>query len=211
MGPGTGAQRLASELAPEEHRRGRRVPWGTAALCAACAACTLHPGLAQRLVLERSALQAGEFWRALSAPLVHGYPALLVVDLVGLAALGAWVELGSRRAWIAVVGIAGLVSSLAVLAFTDLERYVGSSALVDALLVHGALREIVERPRSLLARVSRVVLALLAAKIALESAGAWSPAFGTLPAGVEAVPVAHLAGALTGAALALRPGGRRSS
>ena len=177
------------------------MPWGTAALCAACAACTLQPGLARRLVLERSAFLAGEVWRALSAPLVHGYPALLAVDLVGLAALGAWVEWGSRRAWIAVVGIAGPASSLAVLAFTDLERYVGSSALVDALLAYGALREIVERPRSLLARVSRVALGLLAAKIALESAGAWSPALGTLPAGVEAAPVAHLAGGLTGAAL----------
>jgi membrane associated rhomboid family serine protease len=155
------------------------------------------------LVLERSAFLAGEVWRALSAPLVHGYPALLVVDLVGLAAIGAWVESGSRRAWLAVVGSAGLASSLVVLAFTDLERYVGSSAIVDALLVYGGLQEIAERPRSLLARVSRVALGLLAAKILLESAGAWSPALGTLPDGVEAVPLAHLTGGMAGAALAV--------
>ena len=176
-------------------------------LVVACAlALEVAPGPAARLGFERASVARGEVWRLLTGHLVHGAGRLALFDLTALALFGAWVERASRRIHGAVLVASGLVASLALLAFTEYERYVGSSALVSGLLASACVLVLRSSPSRAGRLVALTLLALFACKLALEFLGLWPAALGGLPAGFEAVPAAHLGGALGGAAatLALR-------
>ena len=154
-----------------------------------------------RLRYERAALASGEWWRVLTAHVVHLDLRHLALNLAGLGALW-WLYAGDARPrdWL----IVALVSALAIGAglyvlSPGVGWYVGLSGVLHGLWAAAAVaawhRWRVE---------SVVTLVVLAAKLAVEQI------FGPLSAGVSSglpvVTVAHLYGAVGGlvAALGLR-------
>lgn len=134
------------------------------------------------LIPER--VLAGEWWRLLTAPLLHVYPIHLLVNLAGLALFGhlAHAVFGLGRA-AAVTALGGLASAVASLLWVD-GWALGASGAVFALLgasVVGGLR--LRAPTS---RLTQVVLAAAAVTLAVSGPGE---------------RVAHLAGLGLGALL----------
>jgi rhomboid family GlyGly-CTERM serine protease len=150
---------------------------------------------------ERAAVAAGQWWRLLSAHLVHQDPRHLALNAAGLVAL--WVlyrKDASARAWLIVTIGSALGVGLGLFAFEpQLEWYVGLSGVLHGVWAAGAVfawrRWRVE---------SVAALALLAGKLVLEL---WHG--GTILDPSLSLPVitaAHRYGALSGllAALASR-------
>jgi rhomboid family GlyGly-CTERM serine protease len=183
-----------------------RLPWLTLAFVAAAMLASLVPAVGERLVYTRAGIARGELWRLFGAHLVHPWPALLFVDLGACLVLGAWCERGQRGAWCAVWASSALGAAFAVWVLRpDLSIYQGSSAVATGFFAFLATSLARGARRTRAAGV--LLLLLLAAKLALELAGRVRPWLAALPPGVEAVALAHLAGALAGAAcaLSLRP------
>lgn len=183
-------------------------PLGTLAVLAAAALATAWPVVAAATMGERSALAAGELWRAWSAHLAHfSWSHLLWSGLVWLAA-GSVLEREDRRAWLlTVLLVAPAVTILALLLDPDLARYGGLSGLATVPLVTLALRRLF-LPSPRLARfIAAVLLTAVTIKLIHEFA---SPdrapllaAFSLETGPVRSAPYAHLTGALGGLVLAL--------
>jgi rhomboid family GlyGly-CTERM serine protease len=147
---------------------------------------------------ERAALANGEWWRLITAHLVHLDVRHLALNLAGLVALWWLYAADARpRDWL----IVALVSALAIgaglyLLSPSLHWYVGLSGVLHGFWAAAAVAAW-HRWRA----ESVVTLAVLAAKLAAEQI------FGPLSAGVSSglpvVTVAHLYGALGGLAAAL--------
>lgn len=189
-----------------------RWPLVTLALVAAGALLACRPELARPLAFERAALRA-EPWRALTGQLVHGSAQHAALDLVVLALLGTWWERRSRAAYLALLAASAAGVAAALVFFSTLERYTGSSGIVAGLFV-GAALELVLAGRGAGRGLGAAALVLFAAKCALE-ARAGTPVFAALPPGTEVAVAAHVGGALGGALsaaavvlLGRRPGAR---
>jgi rhomboid family GlyGly-CTERM serine protease len=168
-------------------------------LAAACVLLLLpsltgEPG---RLLLryDREALAAGEWWRLLTAHVVHlGVRHALLNDL-GLALMWAlFARDYSLRQWAAVVlGAVVAIDAGLWLCDSTLEWYVGSSGALHGVMAAGALAHLRR------GEPAGAVLALaLLAKLAYEY---WA---GALPfsAGLPVVTSAHLYGVIGGSAVA---------
>lgn len=189
-----------------------KFPWFTV-FCAATA-WGLHqvPATAPALEFDRAAMARGELWRALTAHFVHFNANHLYWDLLGLLLLGCWAELISRRAWL----VAFLVSSAAI--------SISVWALQPHLLTYRGLSGVACVPLGLI-----IVHLLRTARRERDPAGAGVAMAGSLlflgktlyetvsgraifvEAGdtFAAVPLAHLAGFLTGATVgAVTPSAR---
>lgn len=194
-----------------------RLPWLTLSFVAAALLASLVPELGERLVYTREAVARGELWRLFGAHLVHSWPGLLLVDLGACLVLGTWCERVQRGSWCAVWLSSALGAALSIWVLRpDLSVYQGSSAIATGFFAFLATALALGARRTRAAGV--LLLLLLAAKLALELAGRARPWLAALPPGVEAVALAHLTGALAGAACALfirprpdraRPGGCR--
>ena len=178
----------------------RRLPWVTAALLGCAVLLAALDGLPARLEYDRDLVRAGEFWRPLTAQLVHWTPRMAFADLTALALLGGWLEARGRRLGLAVgLLIAAAATALGVHSLLPhLATYRGSSGLAAALFVLVAV-EMAAGPgparRRLLAAAA---LALFAGKVLYETATGRAAAAGALPAGVEVVPLVHLLGGAAG-------------
>jgi rhomboid family GlyGly-CTERM serine protease len=178
------------------------------ALCISALA-TLLPDARAALEWQREAAWQ-QPWRLWTAAIVHFNPQHLMVNVLGCVALafaGASARMSSRavRTWL----LAWPLTHLALLAASDLQRYVGLSGVLHA----GVAVLAVELTLARQGRDRRVGLALaagLALKLLLERP--WlSPVSvgGDWPFPVASV--AHLTGAISGAAcatLAIRWSGR---
>ena len=150
-----------------------------------------------QLRYARAPLAAGQWWRLLSAHLVHSDARHLALNLGGLALLWSlYVRDASVREWL-IVTLAGMLAIDAGLYVLDpaVGWYVGASGALHAIWaaagVFAARRWRLE---------GLVTLALLGAKLAIEQR------YGALSAQASAFPVvtsAHLYGALGGLAAAL--------
>jgi rhomboid family GlyGly-CTERM serine protease len=168
--------------------------------CAALMALTLS-GDAGRGALryERAALAAGQYWRLLTAHVVHLSVRHAALNCLGVALLWALFARDYRwRGWLAIV-LSSVAAIDAGLWFADstVEWYVGSSGVLHGVLAAGALAHLRRGERDGL-----VLAALLLAKLLYEH---W---VGALPlSGSEVVTDAHLFGAIGGATAAafLRP------
>lgn len=176
-------------------------PWGTAAVVAASVAATVAwgagSGWADALVAHQG-ISWSQPWRLLTGPLVHADAGHLLRDLPIFAALSCWAE---RRAGFGRLLVLALVlPTVAVLADGATGGYLGLSGAINTLLVVF----VAERLRRWRGGLDDVVVALLGAGLAGKLA--YEGLTGTLlfpmelGAGVEAAPVAHLVGALAGAA-----------
>jgi rhomboid family GlyGly-CTERM serine protease len=169
------------------------------ALLAACAVLLL-PTLAgetgRRLLrYDRVALAAGEWWRLLTAHVVHLDTRHALLNCLGLAFLWAlFARDYSPRQWVPIVlGAMAAIDAGLWLCDSTLLWYVGSSGALHGVMAAGAVAHIRRGERD-----GWVLAGLLAVKLAYE---AW---LGALPfSGSDAVVVsAHLYGGVGGATVA---------
>jgi membrane associated rhomboid family serine protease len=182
--------RLKARVSPTRSR----LPLVALALTGVSAALLALPELAARLSFERAAL-AAQPWRFLSGHLVHTRD-IAAFDLVVWLALGAWWELRSRAAFVAILLTSAVAASLALVVATSFTRYVGSSALSSGLFVAGVLELALER-RGGARFLAGLLLVLFVVKCTYEASG--HAVFVELPADVHVAAAAHLAGGAGGA------------
>lgn len=173
-------------------------------LLAACLALLLLPlaggaWLAGHLRYERAAIAAGQWWRLLTAHLVHLDARHALLNAAGLAllwALFARVYSGWRWLFAVLLIIAAVDAGLWFLS-GSLRWYVGASALLHGVFACGAIAMVRTGDR-----VGWIALVVFAAKLAWEQ---WQGALPLTPGPV--VTASHLYGAAGGAlaGLLLRP------
>ena len=175
------------------------------ALLAACMVLLLLElaGDAGRAALryERDGLAAGEWWRLLTAHVVHldlEHAALNSLGLVLLWALFARDYAPRQWLWIAGAAVAAIDAGL-WLRDSTISWYAGSSGLLHGLMAAGTLAHVRRRELG-----GWILAAFLVGKLA------WEQLFGALPLSGSSAPVivnAHLYGAVGGlvAGMAFRP------
>lgn len=153
--------------------------------------------LTEALRYERDAVLAGEWWRLLTAHLVHGSMRHLLLNVAGLALIAALFPRDySALAWLGVALASMAAINLGFVFYEpQLEWYVGFSGVLHGALAAGAVswfrRE--SRPMALALAV------ILVGKLLWEQTQGAMPLAGDLPVVVDA----HLYGALGGAAAGL--------
>lgn len=159
----------------------------------------LHLLLPDVLGFDRNGLQAHEWWRLLTAHVVHLNVTHAAMNVVALCLVLALVGTATTaRSWWLVYYTIGLAISLALyLLEPQLIRYVGASGVIHGLVAFGAAMRF--RSHRL---ESSVLLVGLAAKLIYESqAGAVAGSASLI--GAPVITAAHLYGALAGGALAV--------
>ncbi len=152
---------------------------------------------------DRVGLAHGQWWRLVTAHVVHLDLRHALLNSLGLALMWAlFARDYSPKAWIAIVlGAMAAIDAGLWLADSTVLWYVGSSGVLHGVMAAGALAHVRSGQRD-----GWALLALLAVKLA------WEHWVGALPfSGADAVVVdAHLYGVLGGAAMAafLKPCGR---
>lgn len=156
----------------------------------------LHPHATAWLRYQRDAILAGEWWRLLTAHLVHGTWGHWAFNMGGLALV--WLIFPARAAHRSAVPLMvaiALSTSLAMLVLEPgVEWYLGLSALLHGLFMAWSLEELVAGRRWAWPAVAAISVKLLYEQLA-----------GSLPGSAETVglPVlvdAHLYAALAGGA-----------
>lgn len=157
---------------------------------------------------ERSALAGGEYWRLLTAHLVHLGWGHLWPNLAALALIGGlFDDVLDGVDWLVLLVVATLAIDAGLWLFDpEVAWYVGLSGVLHGLLAGGAVASIHERRR-----VGWWLLAGLGAKLAFEQVAGPLP-FTAAATGGSIIVEAHLYGAIGGllAALALGVTRRRS-
>ncbi|MFE8071216.1 rhombosortase [Marinobacteraceae bacterium S3BR75-40.1] len=144
---------------------------------------------------QRSAVEAGEWWRLLTAHGVHlGYWHLLL-NLLGLWLVWELVgEALSNVRWLLTLAIVALGTSVGLyLGHPQLQWYVGLSGVLHGLLVAGALGMLSRQPVLALA-----LLGIVTVKVGLEMLGIADSGVAELIGG-RVIYAAHLYGAVSGA------------
>lgn len=182
----------------------KRLPFFTLLIAVAALVTHVVPGLASSLEFSREAIAAGQVWRLITGHLAHFSSDHLRWDLLVFLALGTLVELRSRAHFVAccVVG-AGLISGLVWLMQPWLVSYRGLSGIDSALFVYVMLDVLVlagREGRWLVALTAFAGLALFCAKVGFEFATG-TTVFVAPDAAFSPVPLAHVAGAVVGAAV----------
>jgi rhomboid family GlyGly-CTERM serine protease len=151
------------------------------------------------LQYDRHAVAAGEYWRLLTAQLVHLGPSHLAMNLIGLALL--WALFGRERdlrQWLAVLlGATATVDAGLWWLAREVDWYVGLSGVL-----HGVWAAAGVALWSHARRDGVLTLAVLAAKLTLERAiGPLGSVLTTEP--LPVVTLAHVFGATGGLIVAL--------
>jgi rhomboid family GlyGly-CTERM serine protease len=158
-------------------------------------------GDAGRLALryDRTAIAAGEYWRLISAHLVHLGPSHLAMNVLALAILAFVLPaLASMRQWLIVSLSAAVFIDLGLYAFhPDVAWYVGLSGVLHGYWAAGVVLAFGEGRRD-----AAALAILLLVKLAYEAAFGAVPLSGEVAAG-PVVTVAHAWGAAAGTSSAL--------
>ena len=179
-----------------------RIPYRTLAVAAAAWVVAAVPGSLSFLNYDREGILSGEAWRVLSGHIVHAGATHLMWDVAGLLAIGFLFEeaLGARywTTWI----VSAVTIAVGLLLFDpDLAAYCGLSGVLNGLWVAGsftAANRERRRGRSALTWFYRSCLAVLAAKLAVESFMGQAIFTDAASLGADPVPHAHVMGALGG-------------
>ncbi len=152
----------------------------------------------EALEYHRDGVAAGELWRLLTGQLVHWSTPMLMADFAVLLVAGFLLARTSPRVLIFCVPISAAAVGAAVHFLSpELIRYRGSSGIASALVIACALDLVHAGGAS--RRAGIAASAFFGGKLAYEVATGTSISSGTLPPGVTVAPVAHLAGAASGA------------
>ena len=152
------------------------------------------------LRFERSGLAKGEWWRLLSAHVVHLDLHHALLNILGLALVWAlFARDYSPKAWLAIVlGAIAAIDAGLWLGDSTVQWYVGSSGALHGALAAGVIAHVRKGERD-----GWLLAGLLAAKLLYEQAVGALPFSGSDPVVVDA----HLYGVAGGATVAafLRP------
>jgi rhomboid family GlyGly-CTERM serine protease len=158
------------------------------------------PALEPALLYDRTAVLHGEFWRLWTGHWVHFGASHLLWNLLVLVPAGVWAEWLAPKSFRLLSILAPGAIGAVLLAFDPaLERYGGLSGLAAAVLAFLAFTELTASPDG--RWFWRGVLMLLVIKIVAEFLADQSLFARFEDPGVRAVPLAHLAGAVTAAAV----------
>ena len=166
-----------------------------------CAGAYFHPPLASLLVYDRGAILAGELWRLFTCHLVHFSLSHLLSDLAGfLIAAGIILQRGYRHFGLLCAVSAFTVSGAIFLMQPGMAVYGGLSGIVNAAFIFAAFHGFREEGRWKWFCLAVIVLCI--------GNTLWEGVKGQLTLASPdnypfvPVPLAHLVGALTGAAMA---------
>lgn len=155
-------------------------------------------GDAGRLALryERAGIAAGQWWRLISAHLVHLGPRHAIVNALGLALMWAlFARDYTPRQWLVIVAGAMLAIDAGLWTWdSTIQWYVGSSGVLHGVMAAGTLAHLKRREAD-----GWILLGFLAGKLAYEQLSGPLPFSGT----TEVVVDAHLFGVAGGLAVAL--------
>jgi rhomboid family GlyGly-CTERM serine protease len=146
---------------------------------------------------ERSAVLAGQYWRLLTAHLVHGSVQHLLLNLGGLALVAMLFARDFRLGqWLLIWSVSTLSIDVGFVWFEpQLEWYVGLSGILHGLLAAGAVAWLRSEPKPL----ALALCTILVGKLTWEQTHGALPLSGDLPVVVDA----HLYGAMGGTAAGL--------
>ncbi|VEN72594.1 Rhombosortase [Candidatus Desulfarcum epimagneticum] len=174
------------------------IAWGRAPiLLVAGLAVMAHvfPELSDRLVYDRRAVLAGEFWRILTAPLAHFSAGHLFWNLLALVAAGLAIHQAGFKGFGPAFVFAAATPGVVFLAVCpEMERYGGLSGPATAAAAFFCLKHILETEKN--QAMWLIILLLMAAKIVAEAA-VDAPIFargGETP--FRPLPSAHILGSL---------------
>lgn len=163
----------------------------------------------EALDYRRVAVASGEFWRLMTAHLMHLNAAHAVLDIAGLL-LVAWIfsrEFDAKRQALALAVGAAFVDFGLWFFHPEVEHYVGLSGALHGLFAAGAMHWLVAKPAADTGTNLRTrrawgaaLLIGLVAKLALEEAG---DAFWLHAARFDVVTAAHRWGSVGGALVGL--------
>ncbi len=143
---------------------------------------------------DRTAILNGEWWRLLTAHLLHLGWSHLLMNLAGLGLV--WALVGdslSNRNWLIILLADALITGLALLIFNpQLGWYVGLSGVLHGLLVAGIIADVRCGHHAMLLLLAALVFKLGWEQLAGPLPGSESTAGGTV------IVDAHLYGALGG-------------
>lgn len=182
------------------------MPWVTGAAVLAAIVIYFSPAATQALVFDRNLIATGQWWRLVTGVWVHFVPGALVWNLAVLIPAGGWAEwlIPARTRWLYLVAPV-FIGAVLYFSVPTLDRYAGLSGLVAGMIVLLATAQLSQTQQD--RWFWRAVIALVALKVGVEAFRA-SPRFaGLFDAGLQAVPLAHLAG--IAAALTVRSARRR--
>lgn len=190
-------------------------PWITLVVVVAAVLSGVMPGAAALLEYQRPRIETGEFWRLATSQAVHWSPQMAVADLEMVLLLGGLIESRSRRLLAATLVTATIVCGLGIhFLQPSLARYRGSSGIATAPPCALAVLLLRTGESRWARRAAGLGLALLLVKTMGEVMTGRALFAGEFPPGVEVTPMAHLVGALAGAAVAfalVRPSGAREA
>lgn len=174
----------------------RRSPLLTGGLVALCICVFLFPPMATWSVYERAGIAQGEWWRLLTAHLVHFTPGHLIFNLLGLALAAGLLEVQSRRQMYELTGLMLLViGPVLFLLHPDMAWYGGMSGLVYGYAFYCAL--LFNKTQPSLKWLSRLVLSLIILKILLDSLGLGFSVTSVGEADFKSMTTSHAAGVIT--------------
>jgi rhomboid family GlyGly-CTERM serine protease len=172
--------------------------WLLGLLCAVVVLLSLS-GESTTLALryEREAVLSGQYWRLLTAHLVHGSVRHLLLNLAGLGLIATLFSRDFRALqWIWIWAVSTLAIDVGFVWFEpQLTWYVGLSGVLHGLLAAGAIVWWRSEPTPLAAALSVILIG----KLAWEQTHGALPLSGDLPVVVNA----HLYGAIGGTLAAL--------
>lgn len=158
--------------------------------------CALGP-VPDHLVFDRSAIAAGELWRLVTGHFVHSDGGHAAWNIGALLLIGLTMERFGRWRMIASV-VAGIVAVDAGLwwGLTDLQRYCGLSGMLNAMLVVSLVEGWRRFRHPLFVATAGIYLAKLVVEGCVDQGLLVQTAW-------PSVPLAHVAGFIGGALLAI--------
>jgi len=184
--------------------RSKPLPWVTLVISVGAVLLHLDPRAAALLQYDRQAISRGELWRLASCHWVHFTNHHILWDALTLLCLGSLCEMRSRPRFLAAVLASGLLIPAAVSWLAPgLRYYRGLSGIDSALFALLAIlylqtaRQQGSRARAALALG---LFLLFLAKSGYEVIVGRALFAGDLGPGVVPVPLAHVVGAIVGAA-----------
>ena len=186
----------------------RHVPCASLLLSVPAVIIYVIPSLGESLQFERAAVDGGEWWRLVTCHWTHWSLDHLLWDTVVFAMLGAACERTSRARFFGCVAGSALFCSLAVWLFLpDLETYRGLSGIDSALFAFvglSLLRQAITEGRWGGIVAAGTLLIAFVGKTTFEVIAGTTLFVDSAASATVSVPLAHVAGAAFGAALAIR-------